>query len=267
MENNLIKIHVDAYKMRLYSSLSRTMHGILEPYAAALNGFQCGNRWQAGSLTTESNVRIHSCEKGTQCAVMSEPGSQKPSRIVWITPIITHTRNGEIVPELGAGGGGADLNRAHNLELNNSAEILKLLQFCSDQIADRDVRARVLRKISHAVSSHTKTIDNLDFGLEEIGQEISVERLPELLVSLENDRQIIPRKRPHSDAEMHFVGIGSYQEQTLPNRIVSQCCLIPIGVILANLCPSIFLILDIPLSMNFVTLWQPFDLVISILAR
>ena len=84
------RIHLDQYRARLYGSLSsldskslreagldvRSDNTSLRNYglnvqeAPALCGFMNGNRVQPGCLTSEANVRIHSCERGTGCSVI-----------------------------------------------------------------------------------------------------------------------------------------------------------------------------------------------------
>ncbi|KAI1387852.1 Metallo-hydrolase/oxidoreductase [Hypoxylon trugodes] len=104
------KIHVDKYKMGVYKSLATkstdnrfAAQTHLAKEAPYLAGFTCGNNQHEGCLTLDENVRIHSCEKGTGCAVIKN----KP--VVWIKPIVAHLRDGQDVDEVGIGGGGEDL--------------------------------------------------------------------------------------------------------------------------------------------------------------
>lgn len=80
------------------------------PYLA---GFTCGNNQREGCLTLNEDVRIHSCEKGTACAVVES----KP--IVWIKPIVAHLKEGRDMVEVGIGGGGDDLTHKPSLEIGD----------------------------------------------------------------------------------------------------------------------------------------------------
>lgn len=105
--------------MKIYQSLkinhpakdrfSTTVH--LSPEAPALVGYMCGNSPHPGCLTSDPNVRIHSCEKGNMCAA-----AQSPS-VVHIQPVIAHLPNGADLVEVGVGGGGDDLEREAEIDL------------------------------------------------------------------------------------------------------------------------------------------------------
>lgn len=121
------QVHVDHYKLRLYQSLRGDLSDNNSPSAIFLThdgpvlaGYQCGNTPQVGCLTSDINVRIHSCEKGMQCKTIDE-------KTVWIRPIITRTKSGLEIGEIGAGGGGGDLTRRPELELDNGYMIDQFL--------------------------------------------------------------------------------------------------------------------------------------------
>ncbi|KAK8084192.1 hypothetical protein PG997_005463 [Apiospora hydei] len=112
-----IQIHVDAYKMGICRSLvertsadlfARQIH--LAKEAPYLVGFSCANNQHDGCLTLDEHVRIHSCEKGTACAVVQN------QPIVWIKPIVSRLPDGREVAEVGIGGGGGDLEREAELQ-------------------------------------------------------------------------------------------------------------------------------------------------------
>ena len=86
-----------------------------------MTGYKCGNTPQAGCLTDDQNVRLHSCEKGMQCTAINE-------NIVWIRPIITRLENGEEIEEIGVGGGGGDLTQRPELELDSEYLVAQLLE-------------------------------------------------------------------------------------------------------------------------------------------
>ena len=85
----------------------------------ALTGYKCGNTPQLGCLTSDPKVRIHSCEKGLHCQSLNE-------KTVWIRPIITRTKHGEMA-EVGVGGGGGDLKQRPELVLDSESDIVEFL--------------------------------------------------------------------------------------------------------------------------------------------
>lgn len=91
--------------------------------AAALSGFKCGNARQPGCLTDDHEVRLHSCEKGLQCAAINQ-------KTVFIQPIIARTKFGAEIVECGVGGGGDDLNQQPELELNDNNVVEKVVNLC-----------------------------------------------------------------------------------------------------------------------------------------
>ncbi|KAL5458510.1 hypothetical protein PMIN06_003319 [Paraphaeosphaeria minitans] len=84
------RIHLDSYRTGIYGSLSSLdkkslreggldvtfdnkflrESGLDVREAPALCGFRNGNRMQPGCLTSQPNVRIHSCERGMGCPVL-----------------------------------------------------------------------------------------------------------------------------------------------------------------------------------------------------
>lgn len=127
-EIDKIKIHVDEYKMHLYKSLRGSQDSSHDTYLSgpflahegpALTGYKCGNTPQVGCLTDDKNARIHSCEKGMHCEPLKK-------NTVWIRPIIARTKHGEIA-EVGVGGGGGDLTRRPELEVESEHMINEFL--------------------------------------------------------------------------------------------------------------------------------------------
>ena len=78
--------------------------------AAALTGFIYGNHSHPGCLTSDVNVRLHSCEKGNMCEMA------RRSNVIIIQPIIAHISEKEDWLEAGIGGGGGDLEKEVELE-------------------------------------------------------------------------------------------------------------------------------------------------------
>ncbi|KAM0563752.1 hypothetical protein ACHAPJ_001484 [Fusarium lateritium] len=123
------QIHVDDYKLRIYGSLKSNTPDArfnadihLTPESPALTGHMCGNTPHPGCLTSDVNVRLHSCEKGNMCEV-----AQKP-KTVSIQPIIAHLPTGEDMAEVGVGGGGDDLRREAELDLLDQASLATLIE-------------------------------------------------------------------------------------------------------------------------------------------
>ncbi|KAH8881356.1 hypothetical protein GQ53DRAFT_513411 [Thozetella sp. PMI_491] len=115
------RIHVDDYKIHVYRSLvagspnRKTRYGHhLAPEGPRLVGFMCGNDPHQGCLTSDENVRIHSCEKGAFCETLK--AAQRDNRVVWIRPCIAHLPSGGDIVEAGVGGGGVDFKRDYELE-------------------------------------------------------------------------------------------------------------------------------------------------------
>lgn len=125
------RVHVDEYKYRMYASLCAQVansdrfgpifHHSKE--APSLVGFRCGNTHQPGCLTEDTNVRIHSCEKGNLCDVV------RNSPVVRIRPIVARLENGTSLVENGVGGGGIDLEREVELlfaSMDDATALLRL---------------------------------------------------------------------------------------------------------------------------------------------
>ncbi|KAK4232522.1 beta-lactamase-like protein [Podospora fimiseda] len=164
------KIHVDEYKGLIYSSLvskdknnqfGEQFH--LAPEAPALVGFMCGNTYHPGCLTTDENVRIHSCEKGNYCDTV------KNSPVVWIQPIITRLPNGQDIAEVGIGGGGDDLEREVELDYMLPEDIEALLKLvCDDDGVPEDLQEQFRLFLLSTMASGRKI--PLDMERSEFGE-------------------------------------------------------------------------------------------------
>lgn len=115
--------------MQIYKSLVRkdtldkfANQTYLSKEAPSLVGFTCGNNQQPGCLTLDQDVRIHSCERGTPCAVMQH----KP--VVWIKPIVAHLKDGRDLLETGVGGGAGDLNKEVELQTMSAGEVAYMME-------------------------------------------------------------------------------------------------------------------------------------------
>ncbi|KAK2006099.1 artemis protein [Colletotrichum eremochloae] len=127
------RIHVDDYKMRMFSSLTgKTSHDRfgssvhLCPEAPALAGYVCGNTPHPGCLTRDEHVRLHSCERGAFCSVV------RNARVVSIMPVVAHLQNGADVADVGIGGGGDDLERDAELDPPSAQDIKAMVELMDE---------------------------------------------------------------------------------------------------------------------------------------
>lgn len=98
-------------------------------------------------------MRLHSCEYGTKCSTL-----EKTSKVVWITPLITRSKEGNI-PELGAGGGGGDLIQSHELDLGDPDAGLRLIELCGKQIRDQKALCLTVHLVEEMVNSRKRVVD------------------------------------------------------------------------------------------------------------
>ncbi|KAL8709652.1 MAG: hypothetical protein Q9220_005592 [cf. Caloplaca sp. 1 TL-2023] len=147
------QIHVDDYKLRLYTSMnSSSVPNLASTEGAALCGFLFGNHIQAGCLTNNASVRLHSCERGSKCNTLEQSRS-----VVWITPLVNRSEDGDF-PEIGAGGGGGDLSRTHELDLTDSHAVKELMKLCENQIGDDQSLTATLSLVAEASLSLRQTL-------------------------------------------------------------------------------------------------------------
>jgi DNA repair metallo-beta-lactamase len=173
-------VHIDSYQSRLYSSLSSVddVSGISE--YSALNGFYVGNHHNSGCLTTQSTTRIHSCEPGTPCHTRL----LKSKHVVWITPIITRSIEGILVPELGAGGGGGDLHQSPELELRDLRSTAEIVDLCKQFVRDPLDVQRLLAQIEDVRSSRDLRVPLKGVDLDNDG-DISLQEFAQRLLALD----------------------------------------------------------------------------------
>ena len=178
-------VHVDDYKLRLYGSLASDKSSLFQyPEGPSLVGFTNGNHFQRGCLTDDRSVRFHSCEHGTGC-----PASNS-SKTVYITPIINKDKTGEILPESGAGNGGADLIHNHPLlELNDSRSIELLLEMCNEKVKDFALRSKIREMIDRAADTNEQTMFLANVTLQDSEGHIEMGELVDALIDLARSRQ------------------------------------------------------------------------------
>ncbi|TQN67385.1 Protein artemis [Colletotrichum shisoi] len=140
------RIHVDDYKMRIFSALTvktsndrfgSSVH--LCPEAPALAGYVCGNTPHPGCLTRDEHVRLHSCERGNFCSVV------RNASVVSIQPVVAHLGGGADVAEVGVGGGGDDLERDAELDPLSVEEMKAALKLIHETTGiSADAKSRLL---------------------------------------------------------------------------------------------------------------------------
>ena len=180
------KIHVDEYQSRLYRSLSDDCRDEFSvPEGPVLNGFQAGNHFQTGCLTTDSGgARIHSCEPGTVCL----GGFPQNKDVVQLMPIITRAADGADVYEIGAGGGGGDLYQAAEVDITDLASIEALASLCAEWIKDPAELSNALQRLSSAQMSRNSKMSLDDLGLDS-DEEISLKQLVGQMASLGDNKR------------------------------------------------------------------------------
>ena len=105
----------------------------------------------------------------------------KASDVVWITPIITRARDGGEIPELGAGGGGGDLEPAQLIDLGDSMSAVELMKICSEKISDGGERASTLSLISKAMASENNAVSLEGFDSVEELEGMPLDKVTSLL--------------------------------------------------------------------------------------
>ncbi|OHE98222.1 artemis protein [Colletotrichum orchidophilum] len=162
------RIHVDDYKMRMFSPLTgRTSHDRFSssihlcPEAPALAGYVCGNTPHPGCLTRDENARLHSCERGNFCTVV------KSSKVVSIQPVVAHLRGGIDIAEVGVGGGGDDLERDAELDPLSTEDIEAVSKLIDVADISADAKLRLLEFLetgAKAGRSLSLDLDITSFG-------------------------------------------------------------------------------------------------------
>jgi hypothetical protein len=95
------------------------------------------------------------------CSVISSGPS------VEIIPIVTRTKDGSEVPELGAGGGIGDLHQSHELELSDDSTVCQLANLCVELISDQRTRLATIEALSVAYRSNSKSLSLDTYGMKE----------------------------------------------------------------------------------------------------
>ena len=214
-----VQIHVDQYKCRLYRSLASTTVGENHSYeGSALFGFPFGHRDQIGCLTSDPDVRLHSCERGSNCPTLEK------ADVVYITPIISRSATGQVVPEAGAGGGAGDLDQSHVIRLDNlkAEEANKLIELCTETIVDNEARLRTVDVISKALASKKEAV-LLKALKSEVGHKtMPLQDLLQLLAGLagQEDGASLPKPNSRISSIRNPRRTRTSQGEHLPKNIV-----------------------------------------------
>ncbi|KAF2751399.1 hypothetical protein M011DRAFT_395301 [Sporormia fimetaria CBS 119925] len=207
------RIHLDPYRARIYSSLSSLKNKRLKEAghdihdAPPLCGYMNGNHFQPGCLTPDSDVRLHSCERGAGCPVVD---NDTGSKVVHIIPIINRVNGTEIL-ELGAGGGQGDLDQKEELETGDVADVGKLMELCAEKIDDADLLAKVLEVLQRSLVKGKDTVD-LDLGMPKESQESNDELSLQTLVSALTERVAVPAEPGNESIRFPYSRHSSYSE-------------------------------------------------------
>ncbi|KAG8423367.1 hypothetical protein J3458_000268 [Metarhizium acridum] len=179
------RIHVDDYKLRIFNSLkSRSSDQPFSPEfhlaagAAVLTGHMCGNTQHLGCLTSDTSVRIHSCEKANMCSIAKDPS------VVSIRPVVCRLPGGESMMEKGVGGGGTDFSREAELGCITHEDVYALLESLPawekvDGETQKDIKALLA-----SMSSSGRDLA-LNVSIEQFGQNLSAD-MSSLIQSLVN---------------------------------------------------------------------------------
>ena len=155
--------------------------------------------------------------------------------MVYITPIISRSTTGQVIPEVGAGGGARDLDQSHNLRLDNlkAEEVDKLIQLCTNKVISSEARSRTVDIISKAVASRKEAL-YLDALKPEIGEKtMPLDDLVQLLARLADreDGATLSKPDPNIRRMRNERRTRTSQGEHLPRNIV---CLSISFDILAN---------------------------------
>lgn len=121
----------------------------------------CGNTPHLGCMTSDVNVRLHSCERGNICEVASK------DMTVSIQPIIAHLSGGKDLAEVGVGGGGDDFKQEAELEFVDQANLAALFDVFVLPYQPYRTELISYRALSSSATSSQKS-DMLREGLEQL---------------------------------------------------------------------------------------------------
>lgn len=126
-----------------------------------------------------------------------------------IVPIINRSHAGEVVPELGAGGGGADFHPTQEIDMSDREAVERLIHICKTSIPNPGLQAETIEIIQTASAcgktikiKHDNFLENEDIKLPDLVRKLAYSR---------TKRSSHPAEGPANDM----------QNEVLPKRIVS----------------------------------------------
>ncbi|KAK6582155.1 hypothetical protein PZA11_005852 [Diplocarpon coronariae] len=185
-------IHVNKYTYRIFESLSggtedkkRPPTGFMIHEGPALAGYNCGNGFQPGCLTTNPNVRLHSCEKGIRCPMLN-------SKTVWIQPIVRRRDDGTEVPEPLIVQAGNELSGRPQIEFDHDITIDQLMALFphTSEVIKRELRQLLVT----ALESPGRVLYLGDLGLDDEQDNISLPQLAEAILQSATDKQQVENR-------------------------------------------------------------------------
>ena len=144
--------------------------------------------------------------------------------MVYITPIISRSATGQIVPEAGAGGGARDLDLSHDIRLDNlkADEANKLIDLCTDTIMDNEARLRMMDVISKALASKKEAVLLKALKPEGGDKTMLLQDLVQLLAGLagQEDGAILSEPNSRMSRVRNAKRTRTSQGELLPKNIV-----------------------------------------------
>ncbi|KAG4429322.1 hypothetical protein IFR05_015195 [Cadophora sp. M221] len=180
------QIHVSKYAYGVYKSLRGETAdkkgpptSFYIPEGASLTGYTCGNGFQPGCLTTDSNVRLHSCEKGIKCPLLNE-------KTVWIQPIVRRRDDGTDEAEPAVVQAGNDLSGCPQIQFDDDVDIDQLMTLFTDtsDLIKQDVR----KLLSKVLRTPGRVLSLAEFGLDEENGNVSLTQFAAVVVRAVTER-------------------------------------------------------------------------------
>lgn len=205
--------------MRLNESLLKVhKNDVLAQHVHALSGFQCGNRYQPGILTSNFEVRIHSCEKGTSCEYLDS------ASVVHIIPTVALSKCGSYIPEIGATAAN-NVTHDYQFETGDKNIGIEFKKLCSEIKKEEQTIVRDAERSSMNLSpANHKLNDNLR---DTVSSKILAEPVPKGALAEYSEtpkRETSPTKmvKDHKVPKVQKPGQDKHQ---LPDQIVYTCLL------------------------------------------
>ena len=86
--------------------------------------------------------------------------------------------------EVGAGGGGEDLNQVHELALNDVAAVENLIKICTEEITNQEARSTVIDLIKRAKKAQKIAISLITLKLDKNDETIPLAEIAQFLAEL-----------------------------------------------------------------------------------